>query len=84
MTMNRWTGFGLAFPPSLLLIFSYTEYTESKRQRGGVPHVGHFALTAGLLDSLAASPDARIVNVSSISQTEGGTDADRVPCVSQA
>ena len=76
MTMNRWTGFGLAFPPSLLLIFSYT---ESKRQRGGVPHVGHFALTAGLLDSLAASPDARIVNVSSVAH-EFGTSEFEPPC----
>jgi NAD(P)-dependent dehydrogenase (short-subunit alcohol dehydrogenase family) len=41
---------------------------------GGVPHAGHFALTAGLLDSLAASPDARIVNVSSVAHEFGTSE----------
>jgi NAD(P)-dependent dehydrogenase (short-subunit alcohol dehydrogenase family) len=32
----------------------------------GVNHLGHFALTSSLLDRLMATPDSRIVNVSSV------------------
>ncbi|MEZ4518593.1 MAG: oxidoreductase [Chloroflexota bacterium] len=37
----------------------------------GVNHLGHFALTGLLLDSLAAAPDSRVVTVSSRMHAEG-------------
>ena len=42
----------------------------------GVNHLGHFALTGHLLDLLAATPGARIVNVSSGAHRGGRIDFD--------
>lgn len=42
----------------------------------GVNHLGHFALTGHLLDLLAATPGARVVNVSSGAHRDGGIDFD--------
>ncbi|MFJ1461298.1 oxidoreductase [Nocardia sp. N2S4-5] len=44
----------------------------------GINHIGHFALTAVLLDMLA--PDARVVTVSSIGHRFGRFDATGKPC----
>jgi len=41
-----------------------------------VNHLGHFALTAGLLDRLGASPDARVVTVTSTLARSGRIDFD--------
>jgi NAD(P)-dependent dehydrogenase (short-subunit alcohol dehydrogenase family) len=41
-----------------------------------VNHLGHFALTVGLLDRLAASPDARVVTVTSTLARAGRIDFD--------
>lgn len=42
----------------------------------GVSHLGHFALTDGLLPLLLRSPTARVVSVSSIVQASGRIDFD--------
>jgi NAD(P)-dependent dehydrogenase (short-subunit alcohol dehydrogenase family) len=42
----------------------------------GVNHLGHFALTGHLLDLLAATPGARVVNVSSGAHRAGKIDFD--------
>jgi NAD(P)-dependent dehydrogenase (short-subunit alcohol dehydrogenase family) len=42
----------------------------------GVNHLAHFALTAGLLPKLIATPAARVVNVSSLAHREGHIDYD--------
>lgn len=42
----------------------------------GVNHLGHFALTGHLLDLLAATPGARVVNVSSGAHRDGRIDFD--------
>ena len=45
----------------------------------GVNHLGHFALTGLLLGSLLASPDSRIVTVSSVSHRGGRLDLTDLP-----
>ena len=42
----------------------------------GVNHLGHFALTGHLLEKLAATPGARVVNVSSGAHRRGRIDFD--------
>ena len=42
----------------------------------GVNHLGHFALTGRLLERLASTPGARVVNVSSKAHTSGRIDFD--------
>ncbi|MFT7133509.1 MAG: NAD(P)-dependent dehydrogenase (short-subunit alcohol dehydrogenase family) [Cyclobacteriaceae bacterium] len=44
----------------------------------GVNHLGHFALTGLLLDTLRAQPDSRIVNVSSLAHHMGRIDFDDI------
>jgi len=44
----------------------------------GVNHLGHFALTAGLLDPLAAAEKARVVNVSSVAHEFGTMNFDNL------
>ena len=41
----------------------------------GTNHLGHFALTGRLLDRLRATPDARVVTVSSLAHTFGRIDS---------
>jgi len=44
----------------------------------GVNHLGHFALTAGMLQPLMAAPAARIVNVSSVAHQLGTMNFDNL------
>jgi NAD(P)-dependent dehydrogenase (short-subunit alcohol dehydrogenase family) len=44
----------------------------------GCNHLGHFALTGRLLDLLEATPDARIVTVSSMAHRQGKMDFDNL------
>jgi NAD(P)-dependent dehydrogenase (short-subunit alcohol dehydrogenase family) len=60
---------GVMAPP-----FSRTE--DGFETQIGVNHLGHFALTAGLLPLLVASESARVVNVSSAAHRMGSIDPD--------
>jgi len=44
----------------------------------GCNHLGHFALTGRLMDTLAATPGARVVNVSSMAHRYGVMDFDNL------
>ena len=44
----------------------------------GVNHLGHFALTAHLLNKLKSQPGARIVNVSSLAHRQGAIDFEDI------
>jgi NAD(P)-dependent dehydrogenase (short-subunit alcohol dehydrogenase family) len=58
---------GVMFPP-------YTKTADGFELQFGTNHLGHFALTAHLLPLLLATPDARIVNVSSLAHSGGKLD----------
>ncbi len=58
---------GIMVPP-----FGTTE--QGFEQQFGVNHLGHFALTAGLIDRLIETPGARVVNVSSSAHRFGKVD----------
>ncbi|WP_256105412.1 SDR family NAD(P)-dependent oxidoreductase [Streptomyces sp. ODS05-4] len=53
-------------------------------QHFGVNHLGHFALTGRLLATLLATPDARVVTVTSASHHRGRLDADADPTGARA
>jgi NAD(P)-dependent dehydrogenase (short-subunit alcohol dehydrogenase family) len=60
---------GVMAPP-----FALTE--DGFETQIGTNHLGHFALTAGLLPLLLAAPDPRVVNVSSGAHRMGSIDPD--------
>lgn len=60
---------GVMVPP-------YTKTKDGFELQIGVNHLGHFALTAHLFDLLKNTPDARIVNVSSIAHKQGKMQFD--------
>ncbi len=56
--------------------FAKTE--DGFERQVGTNHLGHFALTGRLLDSLLATPGARVVNVSSLGHRRGEVDFDNL------
>lgn len=60
---------GIMTPP-------YGQTKQGFETQFGVNHLGHFALTGLLLDRILATPDARIVNVSSMMHRFGKIDFD--------
>ena len=60
---------GVMFPP-------LTRTADGFELQFGTNHLGHFALTAGLLPKLIASNKARVVNVSSAGHRFSGIDFD--------
>jgi NAD(P)-dependent dehydrogenase (short-subunit alcohol dehydrogenase family) len=62
---------GVMIPP-----FGTTE--DGFELQFGCNHLGHFALTGRLLDLLEATPDARVVNVSSMAHRQGKMDFDNL------
>lgn len=62
---------GIMFPP-------FTKTLDGFESQFGVNHLGHFALTAQLVELLAKTPGSRVVNVSSLAHKMGGLDLDDV------
>ena len=60
---------GVMIPP-------YTKTKDGFELQFGTNHLGHFALTAQLLDVLKKTKNARVVNESSIAHTRGELDFD--------
>lgn len=62
---------GIMMPP-------YQLTKDGIESQQGTNHFGHFALTGLLLEKLAATPNARVVNVSSIAHKQGKMDFDNL------
>ena len=62
---------GIMMPP----YFTTKDGFESQL---GTNHLGHFALTAHLLDMLKKSPGARVINVSSMAHKQGDMDFENL------
>lgn len=62
---------GLMWPP-------YGTTADGFELQLGTNHLGHFALTGLLLDVILATPQARVVNVSSIAHRQGRMDFDNL------
>lgn len=60
---------GVMIPP-------YTKTKDGFELQFGTNHLGHFALTAHLLDVLKDTQNARVVNVASLAHTRGELDFD--------
>ena len=60
---------GVMIPP-------YTKTKDGFELQFGTNHLGHFALTAQLLDVLKQTENARVVNVASLAHTRGDLDFD--------
>ena len=56
----------------------YRQTVDGFEAQFGTNHLGHFALTAGLMPLLLASESARIVNVSSLAHRQGSMDFNRL------
>ena len=54
----------------------YAQTEDGFERQVGTNHLGHFALTGRLLDVLLATPEARVVNVSSLAHRRGQIDLD--------
>lgn len=54
-----------------VMALPYRKTAEGFEMQFGTNHIGHFALTGLLLDTLLATPNSRIVNVSSLAHTMG-------------
>ncbi len=62
---------GVMVPP-------YRQTADGFELQFGTNHLGHFALTAGLLDKLLAAEAPRVVNVSSVAHRAGKMDFDNL------
>lgn len=58
----------------------YGKTLDGFEQQFGINHLGHFALTGLLLPILLATPNARIVTVSSMTHQSGKMDFDNLMC----
>lgn len=57
-----------------LMAVPYAETTDGFESQFGVNHLGHFALTGLLLSRLLATPDARVITVSSMAHVASNID----------
>jgi NAD(P)-dependent dehydrogenase (short-subunit alcohol dehydrogenase family) len=54
-----------------LMTLPYTKTKDGFEMLFGTNHLGHFALTGGLIDTIRATPGARVVTVSSVAHRNG-------------
>ena len=73
---NRFDRLDLLINNAGVMIPPATKTKQGFELQFGVNHIGHFALTGLLLESLIATDDARVVNVSSIAHRTGRMDFD--------
>ncbi len=59
-----------------IMMVPYGKTEDGFERQFGTNHLGHFALTGLLLDTILATPGARVVNVSSAAHQWGGMDFD--------
>jgi NAD(P)-dependent dehydrogenase (short-subunit alcohol dehydrogenase family) len=59
-----------------VMMTPYTLTTDGYELQFATNHLGHFALTGLLLESVMAAPESRVVNVSSIAHKNGEIDFD--------
>ncbi len=59
-----------------IMTVPYGKTEDGFELQNGVNHLGHFALTALLFDTIKNTPNARIVNVSSLAHKQGKIDFD--------
>lgn len=57
-----------------IMAVPYARTADGFESQNGVNHLGHFALTGRLLDLIAATPGARVVNVSSAAHRNASMD----------
>ncbi len=55
---------------------AYGQTSDGFEKQIGINHLGHFVLTNLLLDILKATPQSRIVNISSLLHKKGQIDFD--------
>ena len=61
-----------------IMMVPYAQTADGFESQFGTNHLGHFALTGLLLDTLLATPGARVVNVSSTGHRMGNMDFDHI------
>ena len=61
-----------------IMFAEYGSTEDGFEQHMGVNHFGHFALTGRLLGIIKNTPDARIVNISSMGHRGGSVDYDKM------
>ena len=59
-----------------VILIPYRTTTDGFESHVGINHLGHFALTGRLMDLIAKTDGARVVNVSSITYRKGKVDFD--------
>ena len=61
-----------------IMVIPYGKTEDGFERQVGTNHLGHFALTGRLLDTLVATPGARVVNVSSLAHKRAELDLDNL------
>ena len=61
-----------------IMMVPYAQTADGFESQFGTNHLGHFALTGLLSDTLLATPGARVVNVSSTGHRMGNMDFDHI------
>lgn len=61
-----------------IMMVPYGKTADGFERQLGTNHLGHFALTGLLLDTLLSTPGSRIVNISSLAHRQGYMDFDNL------
>jgi NAD(P)-dependent dehydrogenase (short-subunit alcohol dehydrogenase family) len=75
---SRYDSLGLLINNAGIMIPPFTKTADGFEVQFGANHLGHFALTGLLMDVILATPEARIVNLSSNAHRMGTIDFDNL------